>query len=157
MSDLVLRDTIQDDLQAFYRHQLDPEANRMAAFTAKDPADLDAFTARWGRILDDDSVNETILLDGEVVGHVLTYGPADELEITYWIAPEHWGRGIASRAVTEFLTRHPARPLFARVAKDNLGSLQVLQKCGFSVYGEDSGFSPSRGETVEEFHLKLTS
>ncbi|MDH2425588.1 hypothetical protein [Sphaerisporangium sp. TRM90804] len=33
MSDLVLRAMTKDDLPAFYRHQLDPEANRMAAFT----------------------------------------------------------------------------------------------------------------------------
>ncbi|WP_405145090.1 GNAT family N-acetyltransferase [Sphaerisporangium sp. NBC_01403] len=158
MSDLVLRDTIQDDLQVFYRHQLDPVANRMAAFTVEDPADLDAFTTRWTKILNDDgSAKETITLDGEVVGHVLTYGQADELEVTYWIDPEHWGHGIATRALAEFLARHPVRPLFARVAKDNLGSLRVLHKCGFSIYGEDSGFSNARRETVEEFLLKLTS
>lgn len=147
----------QDDLPAFYRHQLDPVANRMAAFTVEDPVDLDAFTTRWTKILGNDGAKETIVLDGEVVGHVLIYGQAGELEVTYWIDPERWGHGIATRALTKFLARHPARPLFARVAKDNLGSLRVLHKCGFGIYGEDSGFSNARGETVEEFHLKLTS
>jgi RimJ/RimL family protein N-acetyltransferase len=158
MSDLVLRAIVQDDLQAFYRHQLDPVANRMAAFTVEDPADLDAFTTRWAKILQDDAnAKETIVLDGEVAGHVLTYDQAGELEVTYWIDPEHWGHGIATRALADFLTRHPVRPLFARVAKDNLGSLRVLHKCGFTIYGEDSGFSNARRETVEEYLLELTS
>ncbi len=32
------------------RHQLDAEANRMTALTAKDPPDRDAFAAHWRRI-----------------------------------------------------------------------------------------------------------
>ena len=49
------------------------------------------------------------------------------------------------------------RPLFARAAKDNVGSMRVLEKCGFTIAGEDKGFSNTRGEEVEEFILELDS
>lgn len=47
-----------------------------------------------------------------------------------------------------------ARPLRAHVAKHNLASLRVLEKCGFKVCGEgvilDAGTAP-----IEEFILCL--
>jgi len=47
---LSLRDVVDDDLSVFFEHQCDPEANYMAAFTAKDPGDRAAFLAHWERI-----------------------------------------------------------------------------------------------------------
>lgn len=38
------------DLPVFYRQSNDPESLRMAAFTAEDPADRDAFEAHWARV-----------------------------------------------------------------------------------------------------------
>ena len=43
----------------------------------------------------------------------------------------------------------------ARVAKENLGSIRVLGKCGFEVTGEARGFANARGERVEELLLSL--
>jgi hypothetical protein len=40
--DVRLRDVMEDDLPLFFEQQLDPEANRMAAFA---PRDRDAFLA----------------------------------------------------------------------------------------------------------------
>jgi hypothetical protein len=31
----------------------------------------------------------------------------------------------------------------------------VLEKCGFTLFGEDKGFANARGAEVEEFILKL--
>ena len=53
---VLLRDVIGSDLLIFFDQQLDPDANYMAAFTARDPADRDAFTAHWARILGDETV-----------------------------------------------------------------------------------------------------
>ena len=50
-SDLLLRDVREDDLPIFFEQRLDSEANYLAAFTAEDPADRDAFTSRWNKIL----------------------------------------------------------------------------------------------------------
>ena len=56
MRAVTLRDVDEDDLPVFFRHQRDPVAIRMAAFTAPDPSDRNAFEEHWARILDDDSV-----------------------------------------------------------------------------------------------------
>ncbi|HZG03860.1 MAG TPA: GNAT family N-acetyltransferase [Streptomyces sp.] len=154
-----LRATVPADLPLLFRFQLDPEANRMAAFTVEDPSDRAAFDARWERLLGDpEIVLRTALADGEVVGSVVLYTPwdvPDRREVAYWIAREHWGRGIASRALAVLLAEQPHRPLYARAAKDNHGSLRVLEKCGFVRCGEDSGHAAARGETVEEWLLVL--
>ncbi len=47
------------------------------------------------------------------------------------------------------------RPLFARAATDNLGSLRVLQKCGFEVVGRNKEFAHGRGADTEEYILRL--
>jgi RimJ/RimL family protein N-acetyltransferase len=78
-----------------------------------------------------------------------------EPEITCWIGKEFWGRGIATRALAEFLRLVEARPLLARVARDNVGSIRVLEKCGFEPCGENRGFANARGEEIEERVMKL--
>ncbi len=130
----------------------------MAAFTAKDPSDRDAFNAHWKRILSEPTViSKTILVDGQVAGSVSSYEDEGKPEVTYWIGKEYWGRGIATRALAEFLVNcNKVRPIYARAAKDNLGSLRVLDKCGFVVTGEDKGFANARGAEIEELVLTLS-
>lgn len=156
-NELLLRDLVNDDLPIFFEQQLDQEANYMAAFTAKDPTNREAFTAHWDRILADETVIlKTILFDGQVAGSVSSYEEEGKPEVTYWLGKEYWGKGIATRALKEFLTHYSkARPISARVAKDNLGSRRVLEKCGFTVIGESKGFANARGQEIEELLLVL--
>jgi RimJ/RimL family protein N-acetyltransferase len=105
-SDVLLRDVTEADLPIFFEQQLDPAANQMAAFTAKDPADREAFTAKWAKILGDDSLTKrTILFGGRVAGSVSAFVArwSGQLEVTYWLGREYWGRGIATKALAEFL------------------------------------------------------
>jgi len=157
LQSLLLREVVDDDLALFFDFQLDPDANYMAAFTAKDPTNREAFTTHWNKIIaDPTTINRTIVCDGQVVGNVSSYVEAGKPEVTYWIGKAHWGKGIATRALTAFLTQENAtRPIYARVAKDNVGSRRVLEKCGFHVIGETKGFANARGEEVEEFVLEL--
>lgn len=153
---VLLRDVTEGDLPVFFEHQLDADANRMAAFTAEDPSDGKAFAAHWNRILaDGTTVNKTVLFDGRVAGHIASFEQSGEREVTYWIGKGYWGKGVATAALRQFLRHERTRPLHARAAKDNLASLRVLRKCGFEVCGEDKGFSNARGEEVEEFVLRL--
>lgn len=155
-SGVLLRDVTEKDLPTFFAQQVDPAANHMAAFTAKQPADRDAFMAHWIRILSDDTVTiKTILVEGRVAGHVLKYEAFGKPEISYWLGQEHWGKGIATEALSAFLGYLEARPLYARAAKDNVASIRVLQKCGFTISGKDKGFANARGEEIEEVVLIL--
>ena len=150
------REVEATDLEAFYRHQLDPEANRMAAFVGKNPADKTAFLARWERILKSPGITtRTIVVDGQVVGHISCYPDGDHKEVTYWIGREFWGQGLASRALREMLDLVADRPIFARAATDNVASIRVLQKCGFQVVGRNTDFANGRGADAEEFILRL--
>jgi hypothetical protein len=64
----------EGDLSVFFEQQLDPAANQMAAFTAKDPADKVAFTAKWTKICGDGSITKkTVLFDGQVAGSVVAF------------------------------------------------------------------------------------
>jgi RimJ/RimL family protein N-acetyltransferase len=155
--DLFLRDVVEDDLPLFFEFQLDPDANHMAAFIVRDPTDREAFTAHWNRILIvPTNIIRTIVCDGQVVGSVSSYVDSGKPEVTYWIGRAHWGKGIATRALTAFLAQvNATRPIYARVAKDNLGSRRVLEKCGFQVIGEMKGFAKARGHEIEELHLEL--
>ena len=158
IQDLVLRNVVEDDLPLFFDFQLDPDANYMAAFTTKDPTNREAFTAHWNKILaDPTTINRTIVCDGKVVGSVSSYEEASKPEVTYWIGRAHWGKGLATRALTAFLAQvNTTRPIYARVAKDNLGSRRVLEKCGFQVVDEMKGFANARGAEIEELLLELS-
>jgi RimJ/RimL family protein N-acetyltransferase len=156
--DVLLRDVSEDDLPILFDQQRDPIANQMAAFTAKDPEDRAAFMAKWAKILGDDSLTKrTILYRGQVAGTVSAFvAPwSGELEVTYWIGREFWGKGIATQALALFLCCVKTRPLYARAAKDNFGSIRVLEKCGFTVAGYEHGFANARGADVEEVVLEL--
>jgi len=154
--EVVLRDVTENDLDILFEQQRDPAANRMAAFTAKDPADREAFAEHWARILGDDAiVKKTVVHERRVVGHVLSFERFGKPEVSYWIGRRYWGRGLATRALSGLLVDLKERPLYARVAKDNVASLRVLEKCGFTIFDEGRAFSNARGEDVEEFILVL--
>ncbi|MFF8828822.1 GNAT family N-acetyltransferase [Streptomyces sp. NPDC015131] len=153
--DVVLREVRESDLPVFFSHMSDPESSRMAAFTAEDPTDRAGFDAHWARVLASDAVVRTVLADGEVVGHTAVYGPPDEREVTYVVGRTHWGRGIATAALRALLGLVDTRPLHARAAADNKGSIRVLEKCGFTVTGRARGFAHARGEETDEVLLRL--
>lgn len=152
----ILREVLEEDLPLFFAHQQEPEALYMAAFTPKEPANWEAFLAHWSRLLADATIlARTIVVAGQVVGHVGSFAEAGRREVTYWLGRAYWGRGLATQALQAFLEVEQTRPLYARVVKDNGGSLRVLDKCGFTVVGEDRGFANARGEHVEEYILEL--
>src|SRR4029077_20779265 len=90
---LFLRDVVDDDLPLFFDFQLDPDANHMAAFIARNPTDREAFTTHWNKILvAPTSINRTIVCDGQVVGSVASYEDSGKPEVTYWIGRAQLGQ-----------------------------------------------------------------
>jgi RimJ/RimL family protein N-acetyltransferase len=157
--DVTLREVRDGDLPAFYAQTNDPEGTRMAAFTAKDPSDRAYFDAHWARIRHDPAVIVRTVVgeNGEIAGHVGVFGPPEEREVTYWIGRVYWGRGVATAALRELLGVVPNRPLHARAAADNGGSIRVLEKCGFVATRNERGFANARGEEIDEVILTLSN
>ena len=126
---VTLREVRDTDLPILYEHQADPEANRMAHFP---PRDREAFMAHWTRILrDGPGLARAIDVDGEVVGNVVSWEQDGERDVGYWVGREHWGKGVATEALRALVSELEERPLFAHVVEHNIGSIRVLEKCGF--------------------------
>ena len=152
MREVQLRDVEESDLPVFFEHQRQPEAVRMAAFPARE---REAFMAHWAKILADQTViKQTIVFREQAAGNVVSWVQSGQREVGYWIGQELWGQGIASQALAMFLGLVTERPLYAHVAKHNLASRRVLEKCGFAVCGEGAWTEPN-GAQGEEYILKL--
>ena len=149
---ITLREVTEKDLPIFFEHQLDAEATRMAAFPSRD---RDAFMAHWTKIMskatNPTGLVNTILADETVAGNVVYWEAAGEPNIGYWLGKAHWGKGIANAAVAQFLSKIETRPVYAHVAKHNIASIRVLQKCGFQHIRDHV----SGGDPDEELVLEL--
>lgn len=152
-NNILLRNVQESDLLTFFEHQRDPVAYQMAAFPSRD---REAFMAHWAKIMQDENVIlRTILFEGQIAGNVVSFKMSGEWEVGYWLGREFWGKGIATQALSAFLEEVTMRPLYAHVARHNIASQRVLEKCGFVVSGEDKGLPDASGKKVEELILKL--
>ena len=131
----LLRDVIESDLPVFFEHQRDPEATAMADFPARD---RDAFDAHWERLLAVRSLyKKSIVIAGHVAGNIGSWAQDGRQLVGYWVGKEFWGKGLATQALAELIDELDTRPLYAYVAKTNIGSIRVLEKCGFVRSDED--------------------
>jgi RimJ/RimL family protein N-acetyltransferase len=143
----------KEDLPISFAHQMDPEANRLAAFT---PRSREEFMAHWAKIVADESVvKKTILFGGEVAVSIVSFDRDGQREVGYWIDRRYWGKGIATDALAQFLDLVEDRPLYAHVAVHNAASIRVLEKCGFTPLRRAKAIATDRGEEVEEVILRL--
>jgi RimJ/RimL family protein N-acetyltransferase len=155
---LTLREVRDEDLPLLFEQWADPVAVHMAAFTAPDHMDWDAFERRWSRLRADETVlARVIVVDDEVAGTIGSWGEPGEREVTYWIGRSYWGKGIASDALNAFLAVDRSRPLHARVASDNVASRRVLEKCGFRVIATERNVAEARSAEIEELCCGSTS
>lgn len=154
---LTLRKLADGDLDALFVWESDPRAVQMAAFTRADPSDRREFDAHYERVRSDPS--NTLLaieIDGEFVGTLGSFTMEGEREVTYWIAPDRWGQGLATRALRTFLAEiERTRPVYGRVAQHNAASARVLAKAGFTEVGTDTGFAAGVGAEVVERIYRL--
>jgi RimJ/RimL family protein N-acetyltransferase len=152
---IALRPVADADLDALFDQMRDPESVWMAAFTPDDPDDRAAFDAHMAKVRTSPDITlRAVTSDGRLVGSVASFVVDGETDVTYWIDRAAWGRGIASRALDLLVDLIPTRPLHARAASDNLGSLRVLQKSGFKIIGTEISFAAGRNGDIEETILR---
>ena len=156
MAEVALRPMHDADLDTPFEQMRDPESVQMAAFTAKDPDDRQAFDAHMAKVRSSPGVIlRGVTCDGRLVGSISSFVIDGDTEITYWIDRSVWGQGIASRALAAFLDTVPTRPLHARAASDNIASLTVLQRAGFRIVGTEISYANARRTEIEETLLQL--
>ena len=152
-----LRPVRETDLDALFRHTSDPESVRMAAFTTEDPHDRQRFDAHMAKVMSSPGITHcAVTWEGGLAGSIASYVVEGRTEVTYWIDRAVWGQGIATRALACFLDVVRLRPLYARAASDNAGSLRVLEKNGFRPHGTEVSYAPARGIEIEETILRLS-
>lgn len=156
MGDVALRPIVDADMDALFEQMRDPESVQMAAFVARDPDDRAAFDAHMAKLrVSPDVTQRAITSDGRLVGSIGYFLMEGDTEVTYWIDRAAWGQGVASRALALLLEGIEVRPVYARAASDNAGSLRVLQKAGFAVVGTEISYAAARHKEIEETILRL--
>jgi RimJ/RimL family protein N-acetyltransferase len=151
MGHIELRDIDDDDLDAVFEMMRDADAIALASFTADDPDDRTAFDAWAARNRAAEDVLYLIVTEnGGFAGSIAAFTLDGDREVTYWLARHAWGRGIATEALRLLISREPERPLFARVAAHNAGSIAVLERNGFTEVSRDVAFAPGLGRDTEE-------
>ena len=156
MAHIELRELRDDDLDAIFEMMRDPDAVRMAAFTASDPEDRREFDEWISRERSSPDVDLFVVTErGGFAGTAALFTVDGEREVTCWIAHHAWGRGVATDALRLLTTREPIRPLFARAAADDLPWIAVLERGGFTEVSRTVAFAPGVGRDVEEILLTL--
>ena len=152
-----LRGVEDRDLDVFFDHQADPQAVEMAAFPARDK---DQFAAHWAKLrADDTKVVRTIVAEDVVAGNIGSWQDDGQQLLGYWVGRDCWGRGVATQALALFVDEVSIRPLYAHVAAHNVGSIRVLEKCGFrrDRVQEAKAPAPATGDGIEEFIFVLNA
>ena len=81
-------------------------------------------------------------------------------ELGYWMAPDHWGRGLATEAAKALVVygfeKLGAEALNSGHFADNPASGRVLEKAGFAANGIARQWSAARRDFVDAHRLLLT-
>ncbi len=128
------------------------------------PLPIDEVRAFIQRAQAPDRIEDVWALDGNPSGPSDFMGIAslrrlgdNQSDISYWVAFDHWGGGVASRAVKALIAANPqkCRTLFASVFQDNPTSARVLTNCGFQYIGDAESFSVARHSLVSTWTYTL--
>ncbi len=158
--EIELREVWDDDLPIFNEYLRDPQSQAMAASTFVDYTDTQGFNSYWSKLRNNDEATvRTITLASapeEVVGHIAIAPGNHGLQVSYWVAREHWGQGIATSALRAMLAEVSDRPIFANIARINEPGAAVLQRNGFNRAGNDSGFDAAKGRMIDDVIFRLS-
>ncbi len=146
MTDFTLRPWRTEDADALVRAANNPNIAKNLRNIFPHPYTLES--ARWfiGDCIasaDKPVINYAIEVSKAVAGSISVSVKDDvyekSAELGYWLAEEHWRKGIMSAAVSavcrEAFERFDIVRIFAEPFADNAGSRGVLEKAGFTCEG----------------------
>ncbi|MGB6164127.1 MAG: GNAT family N-acetyltransferase [Pseudonocardiaceae bacterium] len=115
---------------------------------ATEQSEMAPGTGRWALVLLD---------GGTLVGGISLLPmpvPEADVEISYQLAPQYWGRGYiteAARALAHWAFAHALVELFALVARDNARAAATARRIGMEWVGESDKYHRRR---LEVFRLR---
>lgn len=144
---LLLRDFMQNDVQAVHTFDSDPELRRYRGGGRATEEDTHAFierTQQWQREEPRPTYAFAVVLkaSAEIIGVVcltITRREWNEAELWYRLSRKHWRQGYMTEAATAVLsfgfTDLHLHRIWAMCHPDNLGSWKVMEKMGMSYEG----------------------
>lgn len=93
---------------------------------------------------DPDAPDFAIVEDGAIVGRVWFRSGARPFEIGYFLRPDAWGRGLATRSVrlvSEWLLAEGEDEIVLHTHPENLRSQAVAERAGYRRDGEVEGYA----------------
>jgi len=130
----------EQDLATFHAMLDDPAVWQFLPESRPNPLSLDDAAALLA-LSNEASHHEVraVLVQGQPVGQVRLV--LADGEVSYWLGRDHWGRGIARRALADWTAectaRHPDLPLHARIRADHAASRKVAEAAGYDDAGAD--------------------
>nr|WP_294851791.1 GNAT family N-acetyltransferase [uncultured Sphingomonas sp.] len=154
---LLLRRATMDDLDSFHTIMSDPRAMR---YWSCPPHQNKAQTQLWLQSMvegatatSDDFV---MVMDGRAIGKMGAYQLPD---FGFLLAPQHWGKGLASEALAAFIAHRrgidPDGRLTADVDPRNAASLNLLRRHGFTETGRATATWQVGDELCDSIYLAL--
>ena len=107
----------------------------MVVFRSREKAEFDE---HWAKIMADDAcLKKTIVADGQIAGHIGSFGRDGKREVGYWIDRTPFGGKAlwAERCPPFFASNKRGRSTPVWPGPD-VASIRVLQKCGFHLMPE---------------------
>jgi ribosomal-protein-alanine N-acetyltransferase len=145
---LTLRHFQEADVDGLYEIQRDKDAMRYT-FCSPSRAESERRLRAYAALLEELGYAPwTVILRAEsrIIGwgglNVDPFDPGWGVEVAYFFHPSYWGRGFATELVQAALeqgfTQHGLETIGAFAHRENIGSIRVLEKCGFRF----TGFEP---------------
>jgi RimJ/RimL family protein N-acetyltransferase len=138
----VLREWSDDDAGWYVRQVRDTEIVR---FTTERPSlTVDDLLRALDRLRHDDQAIGLAVVDatsGDLLGNIAADRHGDVASVSYWVAPDARGKGVASQALEEMCRRvrsaWPVSAIQLWAHADNVASQRVAENAGFVDVTED--------------------
>jgi RimJ/RimL family protein N-acetyltransferase len=160
MRPFLLRPFLGTDLSALVKHANDPTV--AASLTDAFPH---PYSEEHGRIFLSEAMKDVPLrrcidIDGECCGAIGLHPKADlwrrNMELGYWLAKEHRGKGIMTEAIRQivqigFAAFPEVTRIYATPFGSNIASQKALEKAGFTLEAKLIGTLVKNGKVEDEW------